>query len=123
MELIIIYQFGQHKGEKMRTQTIPQQTVLEEIVNIDHNLGNFVRLMVGKGIETNGKFELLPNQNLETIVIANIPNGITNEDGSKTDILYYQELMSPNPVWAPNKPAGVFRKDDLWHFVDLLRQA
>ena len=105
----------------MRTQTIPQQTVVEDIVNIDHNLGNFVRLMVGNGIETNGKFELLPSQTLETIVIANTPNGIINEDGTKTDIDDYQELLSANPTWAPTKPAGVFRKEDLWHFVDLIR--
>ena len=105
----------------MRTQTIPQQTVVEDIVNIDHNLGNFVRLMVGKGVEIDGKFDLLPNQNLETIVIVNIPGGITNEDGTKTDIVDYQELLSANPTWAPTKPAGVFRKEDLWHFVDTIR--
>jgi hypothetical protein len=105
----------------MRTQTIPQQTVVEDIVNIDHNLGNFVRLMVGNGIETNGKFELLPSQTLETIIIADIPGGIINEDGSRSDITDYTELMSANPTWAPQKPGGVFRKDDLWHFVDLIR--
>jgi hypothetical protein len=105
----------------MRTQTIPQQTVVEDIVNIDHNLGNFVRLMVGSGIITNGKFELIPSQNLETIVIADIPAGIVNEDGSRTNITDYTELMSAYPTWSPQKPAGVFRKDDLWHFVDLIR--
>jgi hypothetical protein len=105
----------------MRTQTIPQQTVVEDIVNIDHNLGNFVRLMIGKGVEIDGKFQLLPSQTLETIVIANIPNGTINEDGTKTDIVDYQELLSANPSWSPQKPAGVFRKEDLWHFVDLIR--
>jgi len=105
----------------MRTQTIPQQTVVEDIVNIDHNLGNFVRLMIGKGVEIDGKFQLLPSQTLETIVIANIPNGTINEDGTKTDIVDYQELLSPYPTWSPQKPAGVFRKEDLWHFVDLIR--
>jgi hypothetical protein len=105
----------------MRTQTIPQQTVVEDIVNIDHNLGGFVRLMIGNGTVTDGKFELLPSQNLETVVIADIPGGIVNEDGTRTDITDYTELMSANPLWAPTKPAGVFRKEDLWHFVDLIR--
>jgi len=105
----------------MRTQTIPQQTVVEDIVNIDHNLGGFVRLMIGKGLVTDEKFQLLPSQNLETVVIADIPGGIINEDGSRTDITDYAELMGAYPTWAPTKPAGVFRKDDLWHFVDLIR--
>jgi hypothetical protein len=33
----------------------------------------------------------------------------------------YDELLSEHPAWAPTKPAGVFRKEDLWHFVDLIR--
>jgi hypothetical protein len=77
--------------------------------------------MIGNGTVTDGKFELLPSQNLETVVIADIPGGIVNEDGTRTDITDYTELMSANPLWAPTKPAGVFRKEDLWHFVDLIR--
>lgn len=35
----------------------------------------------------------------------------------------YTELMSAGPSWSPNKPAGVFRVDDLWHYVDKYRAA
>lgn len=30
-------------------------------------------------------------------------------------------LMSEGPEFAPGKPAGDFRKDDLWHVIDLIR--
>jgi len=30
----------------------------------------------------------------------------------------YTELLSANPVWAVGKPAGTFRQEDLWAFID-----
>jgi len=32
------------------------------------------------------------------------------------------ELLSANPSWSPDKPAGTYANDDLWHFIDLFRQ-
>lgn len=33
----------------------------------------------------------------------------------------YDELLSANPSWNPQKPAGTYFNDDLWHFIDLLK--
>ena len=33
----------------------------------------------------------------------------------------YAELVSANPTWAPNKPAGTYRNEDLWRFIDIIR--
>jgi hypothetical protein len=107
----------------MRTQIVPQQTVVEEIVSFEHNIGGFVRVLIGKGTVVDNKFQLSPDQTLETVVITDIP-GITNSMTGQTmqpGYPEYTELLSANPSWAPTKPQGVFRKEDLWHFVDLIR--
>lgn len=107
----------------MRTVTIPQQNIIEDIVSIENNYNGFVRVIVGNGTIVNDKFELLPNQNLSVFMITDDPGIIDGENIIKPAKLYYTDLMSANPTWAPNKPANTFRKEDLWHFVDLLRQA
>lgn len=33
----------------------------------------------------------------------------------------YTELNSANPPWNPEKPAGTYYNDDLWHFINLIR--
>ena len=35
----------------------------------------------------------------------------------------YAELMAAAPAWAPNKPAGTWRREDLWRFIDKIRGA
>jgi len=30
----------------------------------------------------------------------------------------YAALMSANPSWATTKPAGTFREQDLWYFIN-----
>lgn len=107
----------------MRTQTIPEQTVAEDIVSFEHYIGSWVKVLVAKGAIENGSFIPFPNQTYEVVNILDVP-GITQ---SMTDVIVrepqldYQDLMSANPTWAPQKPEGVFRKEDLWHFVDLIR--
>lgn len=108
----------------MRTQTIPQQTVVEDLISFEHHqVNDFVKVLVGRGQTINGKFEPFPSQAYESITIIDSP-GLTNSTTGevvKQEHMDYQELMSANPNWAPTKPAGVFRKEDLWHFVDTIR--
>lgn len=107
----------------MRQTTIPQQTVTEDIVSFEHQVDRFVRVLVGKGIVVEGKFQPLPSQTYESFTISDSPaqiNSMTDEVIKEAQ-LDYQELMSAYPTWSPQKPAGVFRKEDLWHFVDLIR--
>lgn len=87
-----------------RENTIPAKTVFEQIQSLsefpDQKL---VRVTFGLTDE-NGNF-IVPQQfnNLE----------IRDE--------MYDELTSANPSWNPEKPAGTYFNDDLWHFIDLLR--
>lgn len=33
----------------------------------------------------------------------------------------FEDLMEANPSWAPNKPSGTYRNEDLWRFIDIMR--
>jgi hypothetical protein len=35
--------------------------------------------------------------------------------------MYEQLVAVEAPAWAPNKPPGTYRNEDLWHFIDLVR--
>jgi hypothetical protein len=78
----------------------------EEIQVCRHTLGQGVELYVGTGQEYNGKFVFDVPQRFEVVRIV-------GDD--------YDALMSDRPAFAPNKPAGTFRYEDLWHFVDRQR--
>ena len=86
-----------------RQVEIPAQSFYETIVYIEELPNAWVRASVGK---TDANGELLPNQTAERYTIEN-ENLI--------------ELLSANPSWSPNKPGGTYDNEDLWHFVDILR--
>lgn len=88
----------------MRELGVIQQTVSEDIKYYEHSIGGLVKVLVQKYTTQNGEVVPTDSSNMYTI---HGPD--------------YEELMSPTPSWAPNKPEGVFRKEDLWHFVDLIR--
>lgn len=73
----------------------------EDIVSYEHNLpGRFVRVLVGSGTTLpDGTFIPAPEQSYESLMIK-------DDD--------YISLMATNG----NKPAGTFRREDLWAFVD-----
>lgn len=76
----------------------------EDIVSYEHHIyGRYIRILVGFGVrDANGVFTPSENQNLEQIIIT----------GPE-----YDEFMKA----SGNKPAGEFRKEDLWMPVDLMR--
>jgi hypothetical protein len=78
--------------------------VSEDISYYEHSIGGNVKILVRKYSIQNGITTVLDSSDLYMI--------------HGTD---YEELMSAYPSWSPQKPAGVFRKEDLWHFVDLMR--
>lgn len=88
-----------------RTSTIPQTIVSEEISLIFEHPGQAVRVDVG-ALDANGEF-VVP-QTYKSYMIK-------DED--------FDELMSAGPAWAPNKPQGTYRNDDLWIFIDRIRNA
>jgi len=89
-----------------REITIPAETVYEEIQSLqEFPEDQLVRVIVGV-TDVNGTF-LVPQQ----YKVYNISGDM------------YTELNSANPSWNPNKPAGTYFNDDLWHFIDLIRQS
>jgi len=86
-----------------RDIVIPAKTGKEGIRSYEVNVGQSVRGLVGRiGVDD----EFIVPQQFETFDI------FRDE---------YTELMSANPTWAPGKPAGTFRQDDLWRFIDIGR--
>jgi hypothetical protein len=82
---------------------IPAQQVYEDLRTIEEVPGISVRVSVGKTTSTG---EFIVPQAYELYMI----------DGDM-----YTELNGPPTSWAPDKPDGTFRNDDLWHFIDILR--
>jgi hypothetical protein len=87
-----------------REVTIPAETVYEEIQSLqEFPEDQLVRVIVGV-TDASGTF-LVPQQ-------------------YKTYDIYgdmYTELNSANPSWDTAKPAGTYFNNDLWHFIDLIR--
>jgi hypothetical protein len=89
-----------------REITIPAETVYEEIQSLNE----------------------FPEQQIVRVVV-----GVTDAEGVfivpqqfQTYEIYgdmYIELNSANPSWDPTKPAGTYFNQDLWHFIDILRQS
>jgi hypothetical protein len=88
----------------MREIGVIQQSISEDITYYEHSIGGNVKVLVRKYSIQDNIVTTLDTSNLYMV--------------HGTD---YEELMSANPPWSPQKPAGVFRKEDLWHFVDLIR--
>ena len=82
---------------------IPAQVVYEDIRTIEEVPGISVNVMVGK---TDSTGEFIVPQQFSLYMI----------DGAN-----YVELNGPPTSWAPDKPTGTYRNQDLWHFIDILR--
>ena len=87
-----------------RTIDVPAQTLTEEITTISIIPGARLDLVVNVGSMQSGVFSVERFAGAYTIA---------GDD--------YAELMSAGPFWSPNKPAGVYRTEDLWHYVDKYR--
>lgn len=87
-----------------REVTIPAVTFTEEIQSLEeYPVEKFIKVVVGQ-IDATGIF-IIPQQ-FNVYVIK-------NDD--------YDDLLSASPSWNPDKPAGTYFNDDLWHFIDLQR--
>jgi len=100
----------------MRTVTIPTQTVTESIQTVEHNIGGFVRVVVGVGSNVEGQFVFTVPQQFDTMMIENISeiqNSMTQEI-VRPAITDYSNLMA-------QFPNGNFSANDLWPYIDLIR--
>ena len=77
---------------------------LEDIISYECNYpGKFIKILIGIGNDDgSGNFVPLPEQNYECITLQEQE---------------FNQLMAA----GGGKPAGVFRKEDLWPFVDTIR--
>jgi len=89
----------------MRTVNIPASTIFEAIGSINEVPGTCVNFLVGKTDDTG---EFIMGQQFENFTV--------NGDD-------YKELNGAPTSWAPDKPTGTYRNDDLWHYVDKQRLA
>jgi hypothetical protein len=93
-----------------RTVDIPAQTISQEIRSIEEvpsstGAPGFVRVQIGR-IDASGAF-VVPQQ-FEVYEIRG---------------KMYEALVGEPADWAPDKPAGTYRNDDVWYFVDRIRDA
>jgi hypothetical protein len=91
-----------------REVTIPAQTVREEVRSLSEystapGSPGFVTVMVGV-VDDNGVF-VVPQQ------------FVTYEISGAN----FEALTGEPAEWAPDKPAGTYRNEDLWYFIDLIR--
>ena len=100
----------------MRTVTIPSQTVTEAIQTVEHNIGAYVRVVVGVGSEVDGQFTFTVPQQFDTMIIENITPIVNSMTGEviRTAITDYADLLA-------QFPDGNFSADDLWPYIDRVR--
>ena len=90
-----------------RQKVIPAVVKEEEIHALTHVPGSHVAVAIGVGVSTPEGFEFDADQIFETVHIV-------GQD--------YQDLMAQDGAGLiPGKPAGVFRREDLWPFIDRVR--
>ena len=87
-----------------REITIPAETFVEEIQSLEeYPNAKHIRVTVGR-LGSDNDF-IVPQQ----FSVYKIQDDM------------YTELNGPPTTWAPDKPNGTFRNQDLWHFIDLIR--
>lgn len=88
-----------------REITIPQQSYTEDIMTIYETPGVGVKVYVGVLAEDGQSFDNANYKPQEFLISGEM----------------YTELNGPPTAWAPDKPDGTYRNQDLWHFIDILR--
>ncbi|CAB5187320.1 hypothetical protein UFOVP159_30 [uncultured Caudovirales phage] len=88
-----------------REINIPAQQIYEDIYSLQELPDNQSVRVVVCVTTAEGEF-IVPSQCREYMITGDM----------------YVELNSANPPWHPGKPAGTYFNEDLWHFIDLLKQ-
>lgn len=88
-----------------REVTIPAKVAHEEIASIEEQApAKYIRVRVAVIDPDTGKFA--------------VSLGVGEYEIVGPD---YDELNGPPTEWAPDKPTGTYRNEDLWHFIDIQR--
>jgi hypothetical protein len=96
----------------MREITINGQTINQEIQSYDHNLGNFVRVVIGVGKVVVGKFEFDVPQQFQTTIIVDTPSRVNPMTGEvlREAVTDYTDLLAMGD--------GEVKVNNLWTIVD-----
>lgn len=90
-----------------RQITIPQQSYTEDIMTIYETPGVGVKVYVGVLAEDGQSFNNATYKPQEFLISGEM----------------YTELNGPPTNWSPDKPNGTYRNEDLWHYINLQRNA
>lgn len=87
----------------------------EEILSYDHNIGFYVRVLVGTGQMVNDVFEFTQPQQYQTYIIADAPENIQSITGIvlRPAITDYTDLISST--------GGAITPNSLWNSIDAIR--
>lgn len=88
-----------------REVNIPAETIYEDIRTIEEVPNQSVSVVVG---QTDATGEFVVPQQYRTYII----------EGDN-----YTQLNGPPTPALPDKPDGTYRNQDLWYFIDLLKQS
>jgi len=87
----------------------------EEILSYDHNIGFYVRVLVGTGNVVDGSFVFTFPQQYQTYIIADAPENVQSMTNIvlRPAITDYSDLISST--------GGAITTDSLWSVIDLIR--
>tara|TARA_R110000868_G_scaffold62642_2_gene189136 strand:- start:741 stop:1031 length:291 start_codon:yes stop_codon:yes gene_type:complete len=85
----------------------------EEIKSYDHNIGNFVRVLVGVGEMVDNAFVFNNPQQFQTYIIFDYMGQTNSMTGAVIDVptLDYTNLLALGPITV----------DTLWTIIDIIR--
>lgn len=89
-----------------RNVTIPAKAVVEDIMSLEEAPGSYVRVLVGVRMPDGDGFDL--------------SLGVQEYRVEGDDLTM---LTGPETELLPGKPAGTYRNQDLWYFVDKQRNS
>jgi hypothetical protein len=87
----------------------------EEILSYDHNIGFYVRVLVGTGSMVDGAFVFTFPQQYQTYIIADAPANIQ----SMTNIVLSPAITDYSDLITAT--GGAITTDSLWSVIDLIR--
>lgn len=90
-----------------RDVVVPEQSYTEDFMAVEEFPGNYVRVVVGVRNPDGDGFDI-DNHPPKRYTIA-------GDD--------FTELNGPATAWASDKPEGTYRNQDLWYFVDKIRNS
>lgn len=87
----------------------------EEILSYDHNIGSYVRVLVGTGSMVDGSFVFTFPQQYQTYIIADAPENIQ----SITNIVLRPAITDYTDLITAT--GGAITPDSLWTAIDAIR--